>query len=496
MALPITEFFENAEFEEAPATDPLAATNVPAPSSDLGLPEVEAPGFGPIVPDTTQGVTAEDSPGQLFTTENMGADNTEGFLTEYVDKAGGVQPEETVLGQLENVLNEENPLFDWARGQAAQYANSRGLLNSDIAAEATSQSILGVALPIAEHDANVYAQAAATQREFWYTAGLQAFDATIQSGLMAQDHIQRMVEMSHQGDINSRLQLEQFGYNWNLNEQQNLHNMQLATLQGNIQAGLALQQFGFDSALMEQDFGYRLTLQNTELKNALTLSAQNHDQDLDRINVTHGNTLTQIAAQGDQNARQSALDAAEAADQSARDAQEASDLLAQQGDLNAAQSAIDAQEAADQAAADALTQKEIDDRRFTQDLQREYLRATEQLGLDFSAEAQNIWRQEGLTSAQQQNAVEKAWDRYLDRLAQTAAQYATNPYWDPAWIISPVQMGTDPTPGDGDTGDTGDTTTPDTTTPTDVPPPTIPDYDWTDDWEDPPDKGFKANDRR
>ena len=65
--------------------------------------------------------------------------------------------------------------------QAAQYANSRGLMNSDIAAEASSQAVMGAALPIAQHDAQVYATAAANQRQFWYTAGLQAFDATIQS---------------------------------------------------------------------------------------------------------------------------------------------------------------------------------------------------------------------------------------------------------------------------------------------------------------------------
>jgi len=213
--------FLDSQRTPTPLPDNTSDDPVPTSSGDLfstgdvpeqTLPTFESPdgpGFGPIIPDTTQGVTADDSPGQLFTEENMGVDRTGDFLQQYADAAPGVTPEQTVQGQLEQILNKDNALFDWARGQAAQYSNSRGLLNSDIAAEASSQSVMGVALPIAQQDAETYARAAEQQRQFWHTAGLQAFDATIQSGLMAQDHLERMVEMSHQGDINSRLQLEQ-----------------------------------------------------------------------------------------------------------------------------------------------------------------------------------------------------------------------------------------------------------------------------------------------
>ncbi len=43
---------------------------------------------------------------------------------------------------------------------------------------------------------------------------------------MAQDHMQSLVAMAAQGDINSKLQLEQFGYNWDLSEQDNLNRLQ------------------------------------------------------------------------------------------------------------------------------------------------------------------------------------------------------------------------------------------------------------------------------
>ena len=116
-------------------------------------------------------------------------------------------------------------------------------------------AVMNAALPIAQNDANVYAQKASQERAFWQTAGLTAFDATIQSSLMAQDHLNRIVEASHQGDINSRLQLEQFGYNWNLSAQDNLQQLQQLALQGDINATLALQKFGRD---LGAQFGFAI----------------------------------------------------------------------------------------------------------------------------------------------------------------------------------------------------------------------------------------------
>lgn len=387
------------------AAAPVPSTDIPAPGTPAaysGPDTPAAPGYGPIVPDTTQGVTAEDSPGQLFTEENMGADRSADFLQGYADKAPGVTPEQTVQGQLEQILNKDNALFDWARGQAAQYANSRGLLNSDIAAEASSQAVMGVALPIAEHDANVYAQRAAQERQFWYTAGLQAFDATIQSGLMAQDHMQQMVELSHQGDINSRLQLEQFGYNWQLSVQDNLHQMQQIALQGDINAELALQQFGFDTELMRQDFGYRVRLADIDLKNSLSLSAQDNEQWIERMGIEHVNTLAEIAAQGD-------------------------------------------------------ISRDINTDNFSNNLQMQYMDRVGQRTSELNAEIERINSTEGLTPAQQRNAVNQAIRRYESDLAMYAEMFSSNPSWDPNWEVSsysgdaggsfiPTDNTTDPTP--------------------------------------------------
>jgi hypothetical protein len=373
--------------------------------------------FGAPVPDATN-VTAQDSPGPLFTEENMGADNTGDFLQGYADKAPEIKPEETMQGQLEKVLNTDNALFDWARGQAAQYSNSRGLQNSDIAAEASSQAVFQNAIPIAQFDAEVYAQRAAQEREFWYSAGRQAFDATIQSRLMAQDHLQQLVQMSHQGDINSRLQLEQYGYNWNLNEQQNLHTKEQLALQGDIQSRHLLEAFGYDMELMDKDFGYRFSLQQQDHVNLMARSDQDLENDLVRLDVQNAATMDQIAANS-------------------------------AGRINE----INAQ-------GNVASQQDAD--RFTMDLQGNYLGAVEREITSFGNRVNAIWNNGDMNAAQQQHAVEVEWNQHIKNLNFYADMYSNSPGWDPAWIIEPLGVPTNPNPGDTTTPDT---TTPDTTTP-------------------------------
>lgn len=83
---------------------------------------------------------------------------------------------ETVLGQVTKVTDSGSPLIDRARTRAAQTANSRGLLNSSIAAGAGEAAAIDAALPIAMADANVYGAASrdnqqATNASLGYNAG-------------------------------------------------------------------------------------------------------------------------------------------------------------------------------------------------------------------------------------------------------------------------------------------------------------------------------------
>lgn len=63
---------------------------------------------------------------------------------------------ETVQGQLQGLLNNENPLMQASYQKGLELANSRGILNSSMAAEAGQTAMLNAALPIAQQDSSTY----------------------------------------------------------------------------------------------------------------------------------------------------------------------------------------------------------------------------------------------------------------------------------------------------------------------------------------------------
>jgi hypothetical protein len=66
----------------------------------------------------------------------------------------------TTSGQLEKLLSSDNPYIKQARLRAEQQANSRGLLNSSIAAGNSEAAAIQSALPIAQSDASTFFNAA------------------------------------------------------------------------------------------------------------------------------------------------------------------------------------------------------------------------------------------------------------------------------------------------------------------------------------------------
>ena len=310
-------------------------------------------------------------------------------------QAPGVTSEQTVQGQLGSLFanRDTNPLWQYAQSLGTQFANTRGLANSSMAAEAGAQAVFAQAVPIATADAGTnaaraqqeaaYMQASGLQAQgYLEQAGLQAQGATIQSALQAQGNLESLAQLAAQGDINSRLQLEQFGYNFDLSEQDNLHNMQIAALQGDIQAKLALQKFGFDVDLMSKDFGHRANLMDMELRNALGLQAGEQSDMLERMAIDNAATLEQIAATGAANTSQDAA-------------------------------------------------------QFTMALQQHYLGAVETRTGQFSYEVTQIYQTQGLTPVQQQMAVETARRNYEADIKFIQDQYSNAPGWDPAFGMEP-----------------------------------------------------------
>lgn len=73
-----------------------------------------------------------------------------------------VSPNQTVAGQVKNIIAENSPLMQQAETRALQKANSRGLLNSSIAVGAGQSALYDAAMPIATQDAAMYGKSAET----------------------------------------------------------------------------------------------------------------------------------------------------------------------------------------------------------------------------------------------------------------------------------------------------------------------------------------------
>lgn len=76
-----------------------------------------------------------------------------------------VTDNQTVQGQLNNILSSGSPLMKQAETTGLQQANNRGLLNSSIAAGAAQNAMIANATPIATADADVHSRSAGYNAE-------------------------------------------------------------------------------------------------------------------------------------------------------------------------------------------------------------------------------------------------------------------------------------------------------------------------------------------
>ena len=81
------------------------------------------------------------------------------FSTYGLDGGRQVTPNELVANQLNSLLGSGSQYIDNARRRGAEYANSRGLMNSSIGAGASQRAAIEAGLPIAQSDAGAYRSA-------------------------------------------------------------------------------------------------------------------------------------------------------------------------------------------------------------------------------------------------------------------------------------------------------------------------------------------------
>lgn len=168
---------------------------------------------------------------------------------------------QTAAGRLDEMLKSDSSLMKRAATQGTQVANSRGLLNSSMAAEASQGAMIDRASPLALQDSNnMY-------RENQFNASEQN-----KFGLQANDFLGR-----------AQLAEQQYGFQSALSDQGYQQNL-----------GLNEQGFQFDMGKMQQEYGF-----NSEL------STQEAQQSLDQLYATStangwgvmANNLTDIIGQ-------------------------------------------------------------------------------------------------------------------------------------------------------------------------------------------------------
>lgn len=91
-----------------------------------------------------------------------------------------VGPQQTVQGQLTQIMNPNNPIIMQARTAGLEQANQSGLLDSSMAIGAAQNAAYSAAIPIAEQDAGTYNTDAATN-----AAAANAFDVNNQNAINA-----------------------------------------------------------------------------------------------------------------------------------------------------------------------------------------------------------------------------------------------------------------------------------------------------------------------
>jgi len=115
----------------------------------------------PFAPTSPAGNASAPSSGILSSNmQQVNAPTTNNNVAQTSASTQNVTPNQTVAGQLSNVLASNSPLLQQAQANAMQTANGRGLLNSSMAAGAGTAALIQNALQIAQPDANINANAA------------------------------------------------------------------------------------------------------------------------------------------------------------------------------------------------------------------------------------------------------------------------------------------------------------------------------------------------
>lgn len=171
---------------------------------------------------------------------------------------------DTTQGQLDSILSGDSPLMQRARTIAAQQANSRGLLNSSMAAEAGTAAMIDRATPIAASDSAVYDTRARFNADAQNQSLSQGANISAQMGLQReQQEFQRgesSLERTHQTQLQTQLQEGQQNFQRGESALDRAQQVTLQTMQADAQRVLQESQQTFQQMQSQLDREHQTAL--------------------------------------------------------------------------------------------------------------------------------------------------------------------------------------------------------------------------------------------
>jgi len=142
------------------ATTPTGTTNdptLPGRTGGTGGTDTTRGGAGPATPGDTTGTGVVNSATGMPPPPSTASESINPVTAD-------VTANQTVQGQLGDILKSGNPLLEAAKARAMQTANARGLQNSSMASQGGEEAIVNAALPIAQADAATQSKQALTNQ--------------------------------------------------------------------------------------------------------------------------------------------------------------------------------------------------------------------------------------------------------------------------------------------------------------------------------------------
>lgn len=230
-----------------------------------------------------------------------------------------VTDEQTTSGQFNKITATDNPLMQMARSNAQAQANSRGLLNSTMAATAGEAAAYQAAVPLAQSNATTYADAAKTNAIAYNTAASKTNDQAnaLQTGAVQQGYTAGNLDKQFEFDLTKMDKAAVIALN-QMTAQQQQDLAKMAVAQGyNLQTMTAQQindlakmkqaqdynlqtlstQYGFDLNKMDKQAAITLSQMSVQQQNDLAKMAKAQGYNLETLSVQQINDLAKMTLQ-------------------------------------------------------------------------------------------------------------------------------------------------------------------------------------------------------